>query len=546
MRTVVFSMPDITPHFFDEHWKMPGVAGPLLAANIPQHTIIQADLITQRTRVRQAITAVIREYRPQVVGLSAMAFQYYSACRTAECVRALDPSIAIGLGGYHATTSHEEIAASPEGALFDFMVRGEGEATFGEYLDRAEAGQPPDGVLGLSFRTGAEWVHNARRPNLDLDRLKPPTRAVRVWKDFSFYGRRIDMFESSRGCTLDCSFCSISGMYGRTYRRLPIEYTLTSIEDAMRHGANTLALSDDNLGLDPDHLLRVCQAIVEHGYHRALYMVQLPPRLVATRPDVVEAMAAAGMRIVFLGVETIDPDRVQSMDVSRKTGAAAEYTHTAVEVLRKHRMITTAGMIFGLPGETPEGIERHFRWCAEQGLSIADFMLNPYPNTRQRVALEAGGYVAGHDLRRYDGFWANTRTDWMSPWDLEYWRWYYYWRYVKLWGGPVGWSAVLPWVYYVKKYVLRPIRAFLFAVQDPVRSFERYQRRRSRVNHLFGEAYPDMFTRRTHGGKLGTLEDRAEHVATPPSSAARGSEVGIANREQRNPEHPVDATRPRC
>lgn len=100
----------------------------------------------------------------------------------------------------------------------------------------------------------------------------------------------------------------------------------------------------------------------------------------------------------------------------------------------------------------------------------------------------------------------------MSPWELEYRRWLCYQRYAKLWAGSVGWSAVLPWVHFAKKCVLRPIRALEFALRDPVRHFDHHQRRRSRVNHLFGEAYPEMCAPRTSGGRLGTLEDRARQA----------------------------------
>jgi anaerobic magnesium-protoporphyrin IX monomethyl ester cyclase len=508
MRALTFSMPDVTPHFFEEYWKVPGAIGPLLAANAPQHVIAHGDLVTQRRRVREAIASAISEYRPQVVGLSAMSFQFYSACRTAEVIRAIDPGIKIGLGGYHATTSASDIATGRDAHLFDFLVRGEGEATFSEYLDRLEDGRVPEDVLGLSFRSGADWVHNPPRPNLDLGRLRPPTRDVRIWKDYGYFGHKLDVFESSRGCTFDCAFCSITMMYGRSLRKFPIDHVLASIEDARRQGATTLMLSDDNFALDAAHFEAVCRTVIEHKFADLIYQVQVAPRLIALRPDLVDLMAEAGFRVAFLGAESINPKRLKVMDALQKGGEQLEYTMRAVDLLRRKGIWTVVGLIMGLPDDTPEDIEQNFRWCAEHDVSIADFLVTPHAKTRQGAELTAAGYVTCADFRRYDGFWANVQTNWMSPWELEYWRWFHYRQYVTLRHHAEGLKMFSRLAHAFINYVLRPLRTLDFKMRDPVRSFERYQRQTALVNHLFGERFPDMFTHRTTGGRLGRLADR--------------------------------------
>ncbi len=505
MRAVIFSMPDIVPHFFDDHWKVPGGAGPLLASNNPQHEIFQADLVTQRKNVVRAIRNVLHEFHPRVVGLSAMSSQYYSACRTAEIVRAVDPKIRIGLGGYHATVNYDEIATSAEGPLFDFIIRGEGEATFGECLDRLEEDKSLEGVLGLSFRTGSEWVHNLPRPNLDLDQLKPPTRGVRVWKNFRYYGRQLDVFESTRGCTLPCNFCSITQMYGRIFRKAPYDYALASIEDAKRQGAQFCFLTDDNVVLDPKRFMGLCQAIIEHKHNDIVYMVQGSSNGIAKYPELAELMAEAGFRFVFLGIENVSSNNLKEMGADRKSGDHLEHTLKAIELLQKNKIMVIGGMIFGLPEDTPEALEENFRWYANHRLEIADQVITPYPKTGQRLELAEKGYIASNDLRRYNGFWANVRTNWMSPWELEYWRWYYYRHYVSFRDPPLEWKHMSPASYYLVKYLRTPWRRIKYAVQDPVKHFNRYQRKYSRANHLFGEQYPDLSTPYSIGGLKGIL-----------------------------------------
>lgn len=505
MRAVIFNMPDIVLHFVDNQWKIPGGGGPLIAANNPQHEIFQADLLTQRKRVVKAIQSVIREIRPRAIGLSAMSFQYYSACRTAEIIRAIDPSIRIGLGGYHATVNYETVAASPENSLFDFIVRNEGEATFGECLDRLEENKSLEGVLGLSFRLGKEWVHNPRRPNLDLDQLKPPKRSVRLWKDFRYYGRQLDVFESTRGCVLPCNFCSIAQMYGRTFRKYPLDFVMASLEDAKRNKAGFGFLTDDNVTLDPKRFMALCQAMIENKHNDLVYLVQASANGIAKYPELAEMMAAAGFKFVFLGIENVSSRHLKSMGADRKSGGHLEHVLKAIALLKKNKICIIGGMILGLPDDRPEDIEENFRWYSDHKLAISDQVITPYPKTGQRKELQEAGYVKINDFRRYDGFWANVQTDWMSPWEIEYWRWYNYRRYVTFGNVPPEWKSVSQIAYYIVQYLRKPWQRLKFILQNPVKNFDRYQRKRSRANHLFDENCPDMFTPYSLGGRKGML-----------------------------------------
>ena len=63
-------------------------------------------------------------------------------------------------------------------------------------------------------------------------------------------GRSIDVVETSRGCTFDCSFCSIIEMRGRNFHRFPLERVMNDIADARSRGARAIFIVDDNVTLD--------------------------------------------------------------------------------------------------------------------------------------------------------------------------------------------------------------------------------------------------------------------------------------------------------
>ena len=93
---------------------------------------------------------------------------------------------------------------------------------------------------------------------LDGDEIRPPNRAARVLSGYTMMGRPIDVIETSRGCTFDCSFCSIIEMRGRNFHRFSIERVIEDIRDAAARGARSLFIVDDNITLDVPRFEELC------------------------------------------------------------------------------------------------------------------------------------------------------------------------------------------------------------------------------------------------------------------------------------------------
>lgn len=88
------------------------------------------------------------------------------------------------------------------------------------------------------LKLGEDFRHNPARPvhRLKDDVLNLPRRDTRVLTGYTFLGRKVDVTEASRGCTFDCSFCSIIEMRGRNFHTYPIDRVLADLRDA-RAGA---------------------------------------------------------------------------------------------------------------------------------------------------------------------------------------------------------------------------------------------------------------------------------------------------------------------
>lgn len=87
------SMPDCAPHFNARRWKPPNLAISSIAGNIVGHNVYVADLILRRDRITETVKELISHYHPDVVGLTAMSFQFATARRIAGLIKGINKDI---------------------------------------------------------------------------------------------------------------------------------------------------------------------------------------------------------------------------------------------------------------------------------------------------------------------------------------------------------------------------------------------------------------------------------------------------------------------
>jgi anaerobic magnesium-protoporphyrin IX monomethyl ester cyclase len=434
MDVLLLSMPDSFEHMAPVAIRMPNGALGSLAANFDRHhRVAVADLILAQGRVAATVEALLRERQPDVVGLSVMTFQRRTALRLASLVRTLRPSARIVVGGYDPSLAPE--AWTGAGDPIDFVVRGEGEATLRELLRALEAGGEPSAlsaIPGLWWRDGDSFRRNPPRPvqRLDAGALVLPDRSARVLRGYTLLGRPVDVVETSRGCTFDCSFCSIIEMRGRNFHVYPIARVLDDIRDAQRHDAQAVFFVDDNITLDVRRFEALCQAIVDAGLDGLDYVVQATTASIADQgATLAPLMRRAGFRYVFLGIENVLDEDLGFLSAraknSKREGSrrVTNATLTAVEHIRGNGMFVVGGLIVGNPSDTRESIEtnlafarRHVDWPYVQHPM-------PYPGTPMTLDLRARGLVIDDDVTGYDGTTAVVRSEHLAPDEIEFLRW---------------------------------------------------------------------------------------------------------------------------
>jgi anaerobic magnesium-protoporphyrin IX monomethyl ester cyclase len=432
MNVLLLSMPDSFEHMPPVAIRMPNGALTSLAGNLdPQHHAAVADLILVHDRVLPAVEQLLDRQAPDVVGLSVMTFQRRTALRLISHIRQRMPAVRVVVGGYDPSLAPEAYASVDSGV--DVIVRGEGELTFRELLRALERGTSPALIPGLSWRgRDGRMVHNPDRPvsRLRQGELALPNRRARVLAGYTLLGRQVDVIETSRGCTFDCSFCSIIEMRGRNFHTFDFTRVLADIADAKAHGARALFLVDDNITLDVVRFEALCHAIVDAGLNDLDYLVQGMTSAIAQHGErLAPLMRRAGFRYVFLGIENVLADdlvflRARAKNLRREGGrpvgnAALE----AVERLHRHGMFIVGGLIVGNPDDTRAAIDANLAFAYEHVDWPYIQHPTPYPRTPMTRDFVERGLVVSDRLEEYDGTTAVVRTVHLEAEEVEFMRW---------------------------------------------------------------------------------------------------------------------------
>ena len=435
MKILLVSMPDVAPVIMHESaFHMPNLGIASIGGNIDErHEVCIIDLIRQRWRVRRYLERVLQKLRPDVVGFSAMTWQYETCKKLIRLTRQVLPSAKIAVGGYHATLMNEEIAAAPESRWIDFMVRSEGEETFRRLINTLDGRGRLADIPSLSYKEDGRFVHNPRGPLLDLTTLKLPIRDKRrlTW-GYHIMNFNMEVMETSRGCTRSCNFCSIRHMYGRAFRTYPIERVLADIDDIYyKRKVRWVFVIDDNMVLDPKRVIALCDAIISRKYRRLTFVVQADCITMAREETMVRKMSQAGFKMVFLGIENASKKNLQTS----KKGDIVTASRQAIDNCHKYGIGVVGGMIFGFPDDTEQEIIENYRFLKSSGADTAYCqILTPYPKTGIRQHLMDEGLVTNAtDYTKYNGMWANVRTRHLDSDALQYLFWYHRQRVLGWW-----------------------------------------------------------------------------------------------------------------
>jgi radical SAM superfamily enzyme YgiQ (UPF0313 family) len=306
---------------------------------------------------------------PDLVIIQVYITNAYRAYQIADRYRARGAYVA--LGGLHVTSLPDE--AAPHA---DTIFLGPGEHTFPAFLRDFAAGTPQRRYES-SVRT-LDGLPPIRRDLIQRHRYLVPNSIV-----------------VSRGCPHHCTFCYKDGFFtgGRSF------YT-QRVDDAL---AEIARLPGRHLYFLDDHLFG--NARFSRDLFRGMRGMGRVFQGAATvdsilRDDLVEEAAAAGLRSLFVGFETLSTDGLAGAGKRQNLGRSYRDVARRLDSLG---IMINGSFVFGLDGDDGDVFPRTVDWAVQAGLTTATFhILTPYPGTALFTDMAAQDRIVTRNWDRYD------------------------------------------------------------------------------------------------------------------------------------------------
>lgn len=317
--------------------------------------------------------------KPDLVALTALTPTIGRALETAQVVKETLPDSIVVMGGYHPTFNFIETL---EDENVDIVIRGEGEYIMLNLVQALENQSSLHDVKGIVFEdeNSKEIVVNPEAPLIqDLDELPFPALNLLPMKKYRLLDMDTHMTTmiTTRGCPMQCSFCSSAAMHGKKIRERSVENIVDEIEYLKtNYDIDTIAFMDDTFTLKKRKVMAICDEILKRNIE---IMWGCTSRVDTLDEKLLKKMKEAGCITIFIGVESADQQQLDNM-CKNTTIAKIE---NAFKIARKLKIRTIASVALGMPGDTKEIMNKTVKFVHKLKPNYAIYSLaTPYPGTR--------------------------------------------------------------------------------------------------------------------------------------------------------------------
>ena len=310
---------------------------------------------------------------PDLVGITAFTSQANRAYEIAEYYR--DLGVPVIIGGIHATMCLEEVIEH-----VDSVVTGEAESVWGEVLEDAR-----NGCLKQRYDGGLAKTNEMQAARHDLLATRYAFGAI----------------QTTRGCPLNCSFCSVTSFNGSKYRMREIDDV---IEEFRHIPEKHILVVDDNLvGTRPEHIARAKELF------RAMIKAKLKKEWVAQATinfaddeELMTLAAQAGCRGIFIGFESPTMEGLQELSKKFNFNKDRNFRES-VRRIQRHRILVVGSFIIGLDVDEPGIGKRIAEASSQYGVdNLNALFLTPLPGTRLWDQMKEEGRIL---LERFPEDW---------------------------------------------------------------------------------------------------------------------------------------------
>ncbi len=289
----------------------------------------------------------IKQTKPDIVGVSFNSFNRWGAYKIIKGVKKVSKDIIVVLGGVHPSTMYAQMFEYFYDYI-DFIIQSDGEEPFYQLCNALESKQGCKNISGLVYQDGNKnfKANLVTHKVADLDDLPMP--------DYSYAAKRIKDTEfayliTSRGCPVNCSFCSTSSFWGQNIRMNSVQRVGEEVDYVKSLGAKRFFFYDDTFNLGIERTIKLAEILKEKDIE---YSISCRVRPVSE--EMIAKLVESGCKHITWGVESLSEKMLKTIEKK----ITREDVKNAFETCAKYseRMSTGAFFCVGAPGESEETI----------------------------------------------------------------------------------------------------------------------------------------------------------------------------------------------
>ena len=357
-------------------------------------------------------------FSADLVGISTITS---TAPRAYEFARAARRAgIPVVMGGPHVTFLADEALQH-----CDYVVRGEADDIIVDLVKAIEAGSGLDRIPSLSYHAGGsasvaaatfaeqgKVVHNEACPTCpDMELLPAPDLRRIEGSDLDSKPSQLVPVQTSRGCPFNCTFCSVTKMFGRAYRFRSTENVMTELRNLR---GRYVFFYDDNFTADRARAKELLRAMIAENLGiRWTAQIRCDA---AGDPELLDLMSQSGCYYVYIGLESVSPAVLKCYDKRQ----SVEQMERAIEALHDRGIRIHGMFIFGGDHDTSEIFRQTVRFARSNHIESVQFMiLVPLPGTPLFDEMDRTGRLLSRDWSLYDAHHVVFRPKNMSTFELQ-------------------------------------------------------------------------------------------------------------------------------
>ncbi len=283
--------------------------------------------------------------KPDIIGFSCYIWNITLINQLTRLIRIAAPDIEILFGGPEVSYDGKSYLEENEG---DYVISGEGEETYREFIEKKLEGRSLKGTAGIIIKAENDISTSSERKLMDFNKTVFP------YEDEDILDNKIIYYEASRGCPFNCKYCLSSTSHG--VRFLEMNRVKKELQFLMDKGVSMVKFVDRTFNCNPEYSMELWEFLIKADtvtiFHfeisaDILYPVEM--ELLKTAPK---------NRLQFeVGVQTTNSDVLKNINRYVEFGTIKNNVLTvrSFNNIKQH-----LDLIAGLPGENLESFKQSF------------------------------------------------------------------------------------------------------------------------------------------------------------------------------------------